>query len=429
VAALTPARPAGHRSVPRPTTGLRRREAPDVTSRPFTRRALLHARSQALHDGGRVADVVATVDAELARALADGSIAPDPQRASSVVALRGRSGGRIPAGVVEPVLVTREFLQLESGLSEALAAADELGRGPLAPGLYAARDTGGEPFDVAVRLSSAVAWAVAEGRPVVGAAPGVRRAAHLEAVIGAEVTDRPRSSVGQRGALVVVGDADQWHLATLAGLLDAAAGMSATVLLAPSAAGSGRSALVEALRRDPVTADRAGGGPVDRAADGSRQQAGALAVRLVREAGGLVDAVLGESDRQRSEVGGSLVVVADRALAASVERAGDGRVRVAGAAELGSALRAAPGTGVVVLGSARLLGRCLEVAPDLPRTHVGLAPPGADAAGEARWAAHLASGRPGVGLGAGHSRGRDEVDRAGRGVRGRATGLGIEIGR
>lgn len=422
VAALTPARPPG-RDRPPPGPATTRRDAPDVRSGPFTRRGLVLARSQAFRDGGRVAEVVASVDAELAAGLGDGSIVADPDRALATARLHGRAGVRIPSGAPETVLVTREFLALEARLSRDLGDAREPGAGPLPPGLFSVRATAGEPFVLAARLAQAVRQALADGRPVLAMAPGARRAAHLEAVTGIPAVSHHHRSPPERHALVLAGDADHWDLAALAALVESGAAMASTVLVAPSPAGTGRRALARALSREPAPRCRRDAVAPSPAGRGERLSAGPVAVRLVPTATVLVGALLEEHARQREEIGESVVVVADRALARAVERASNERARVTAAADVGAALRAAPGAGVVVLGGARLAGRALGRRPDLARVHVAVEPPVARAHDRARWGVYLATGHPGVDAGLARGRGRQE---AGRDVAGR--GLGLETG-
>jgi hypothetical protein len=388
---------------------LRRADPLDVTSRPFTRRDLVRARSQELHDGGRVADVVAAVDAEIAARLAAGELVADPQRSLSRATLQRRSGARIPSGIGDEVLVTRDYLELEDALGRAVAAAPEPGTGRLDPGLYALGSKGGS-FSVATRLSEVVAQAVGDGRRVVLSALGPRRGALLEAFTGIEVVTEARSTSRvaphstRDGPLLVVGDAEQWDLPRLAALVGSVEATSATLVLAPSCLGGGRRSLVAAFGRGTdAPGDRlllVGDGPAaplvaQRApSEDLRIEAGPVAVRLVADASELGGAIVGESERQRQLSGACLVVVGDRSLASSLEQLGSGDLRVVAAADLGRALADEPGAGLVVLGGARVLGRSLSRVPYVARTHVAVAPPGSAREDRERWCARLLSHHP-----------------------------------
>ncbi|MHB1783676.1 MAG: MobF family relaxase [Acidimicrobiales bacterium] len=403
----------------------RRRGAADVASGPFTQRDLLRVRADASPDGASVADLVASVEAETRDALASGAFLPDPDPAARVPGLRAR-GGRIPAGFTEDRLVTREFLTLERGLASELAAAPELDGDGRARGVFVLADRA-DPLDAPETLAAVVARALDDGRDVFAAAPGVRRAAHLEALTGVEVASRALPTGKVQGALVVLADAARWDLGSLDAALVAGRSGKATIVVVPAPDGAGRRALAEATCRSVPRAALGpdGGAPAlgttsvldahdrdahdrdahDRDAHGADRQGEGVTrsgrrgsvVTLVARPRELVGALVRESDRQRREVGRSLVVVADRRLAAAVGAAGGGDVETVSPsrllAALGDGADGDRGVGIVVLGSSRLLGKVPSTRPGLARVHVSVAPPARGGSTRDAWRSHLESVR------------------------------------
>ena len=397
-----------------------RRGAADVANGPFTRRELLRVRADASPDGASVADLVASVEAETRGALASGAFLLDPDPAARAPGLRAR-GGRIPSGFSEDRLVTREFLALEQGLARELAAAPELDGDGRARGVFVLADRA-DPLDAPERLAAVVARALEDGRDVLAAAQGVRRAAHLEALTGVEVASRALPTGKARGALVVLADVERWDLGSLDAALDAGRSGEATIVVVPAPDGAGRRALAEATRRSvPLAAlGPVGGAPVPGTASApawhgreghgceghgadlqgegvTRPGRSGSVVALVARPGELVGALVLESDRQRRELGRSLVVVADRRLAAAVGAAGGGDVETVSPsrllAALGDGAGGDRGVGIVALGSSRLLGKVPTARPGIARVHVSVAPPARGGPARDAWRAHLESVR------------------------------------
>jgi len=376
-----------------------RRESPRVGDAPFTRRTLVAERAQSLEDGGAVADIVGRVDAELGSAIARGAVLADPDRATVGARLRRRAGGRIPSGVVEPVLVTAEYLERERDLARRVAAARSLGAAPLVRGLWRPAAPTDAVFEVGAEVARALARAVDAHRPVLVIAPSGAQSAHAEAVLGLRtVAPRAAPALERYGVVVAIG-ADAWPVADLDGLVARADASASSLVLVATGAGRGRSALREAVERGWTASGLASARRVARPpcevpvplADVRRAEAGRASVVLVDDPTRLEQAVLDAHARLRREHGDATIVVADARARDSLARATGPGTRVVPAARSARAAAVLPRGGLVVVGGAALLGSAAGSVAH-PRVHVAVAPPGTRAGERERWAAHLASG-------------------------------------
>lgn len=411
--------------------------------RPFTVRDLVRLQADAALDGRDVRDVVAAVDAEVEAGLSSGALLVDPDQRAAAPTLRGRGGrggrgGRIPTGVADTRLVSREYRALEEACAADLAAAPLLEDDGRTPGLYVV-PVGPDPFGGVSGLRTALALAGADGRQVVTAAPGAHRAAHLEALTGVEVATKPELPPTLGGAFVVVADPGCWDMTVLAEAIHAARAGDATVVVLGSTSTAGRTAISVAMRRDAPGSRGTGDRQVGRAAGREPGRSGQGAGRETRidarlpgalgpapssvrrqqgEAGArsvLVDdpedlraVLVRESAEQRGALGRAIVVVADRGLARAGSAGAGGAAATSGpggadapewiAASslprlLGARDRREGPVALVVLGSARLLPRSVLARTDAARVHVAVAPPGGDEAARRTFEEKLVSGR------------------------------------
>ncbi len=422
IARVAQARSSGS---PSPPTVLRR-SAPEVGGRPFTRRDLLRVRSCRAQDGELVAEIVAGVDHELLEGLRRGAFVPDPAPARSAGAMGGRVGAWFPGGLFEQRFVTREYLFAEQEIARMLERAPEPAVGQLEPGLYALRRRGG-PFVVAQALAGRVDAALGARARVVALAPGARRAAHAEALLGVEVLlpagpERP----DLRAALVLLLDADCWEPPSLRNTVEAALRNGAAVIAAPGPLGAGRPALSRAIEGpsrgspEPFVA-----GEVRAGAPGWRERVasgrGVVEVSLAERLDALVPRFLAECARLQAVRGSAIGVAADASVAGEVGRAGHGETVVVTPPRLPSALAGAPGAGIVVLGGAGVLGRSLrraEAVSAVPVVHVAVAPATGEPAARSRWVERLVAGRPPAELSRARARALEEVALKARFARG-----------
>jgi conjugative relaxase-like TrwC/TraI family protein len=400
---------------------------------PFTVRDLVRLQADAALDGRDVRDVVAAVDAEVEAGLSSGALLVDTDQRAAAPTLR-RRGGRIPTGVADTRLVSREYRALEEACAADLAAAPLLEDDGRVPGLYVV-PVGPDPFGGASGLRTALALAGAHGRRVVTAAPGAHRAAHLEALTGVEVATKPELPPTLGGALVVVADPGCWDMTVLAEAIHAARAGDATVVVLGSTSTAGRTAISVAMRRDAPgsrgTGDRQAGHEAGHGVEGAGRETRldaqlpcelAAALSSVRrhqgEAGAtsvLVDdprdlraVLVRESAEQRGALGRAVVVVADRDIARAGGAGAGGAAATSGpggadapewiAASslprlLGARDRGEGPVALVVLGSARLLPRSVLARTDVARVHVAVAPPGGDEAARRTFEEKLVSGR------------------------------------
>ena len=383
-----------------------RRGAPVVTDAPFTRRAFIVARAQALEDGGSVAEIVRRVDAELASGRAAGTVLDDPDRSATRRGLRGRAGGRIPAGFEEPGLVTAEYLERERAMSHVIAAARPFTRGALSAGLWCPRASASVPVEVASEVAAVIGSAVRDRRSVLLLAPRGLEAAHAEAVLGLAAAPPGRAGIMPHESLVVAFGADRWLVTDLDAAVASARSTGSSLVLVASTTAVGRGVLRDALdrarQRSSIARDVAPAPSARSREDPGpevlrRYGAGPVAVQLVADPGDLVRAVVVEQARQREELGESTVVVADRVLARTLVAAVGPGVRVIAAPDASLGGRDARGGGLVVIGGAAVLDRRVRRDPSTARVHVAVAPPGAPPGAPpetlARWGAYRASGR------------------------------------
>jgi conjugative relaxase-like TrwC/TraI family protein len=389
-----------------------------VGMRPFTVRDLVRLRADGACDGRDVRDVVAAVAAEVGAGLSSGALLADPDPRAVAPALRGR-GGPIPTGLVDTCLVTCEYRALEQACAADLAAAPLLEGDGRRPGLYVL-PVGSDPFAGVQSLRDALALASADGREAVVAAPGARRAAHLEALTGVDVSTTPVLPARTNGSLVVVADPACWELSVLADAIGAARSGAATVVVLGSTSSAGRTEIATALLRDArdvraPDSRRAERGVPERsraAPPTGQRRAELVATRplgrrqrreqgvetvLVDNPGELLATLVHESAEHRR----ALVVVADAgvadAAAAGAAKAGvDGPQWVAASALaklLGSDERADRPVELVVLGGARLLAKSVLARSDVVRVHVAVAPPAGGEEARRAFEEKLVSGR------------------------------------
>jgi conjugative relaxase-like TrwC/TraI family protein len=376
----------------------RRAAAREVTARPFTRRELLAARSDELVDGGRVRDIVAGVDAELALATATGTITSDPQRATVTPTFHGRSGRSIPGGPGERVLVTREFLASEARVAAAISAAPDLDYPIAGAGLCVLAGARDDPIGTAQRLRQVLDDAVAQCRPVAVVGATSRWSRRDEALLGIEPGRIEELPMSLAGMVVVVRDAANIDPAAFSDLIERSRDASIIAVAGPPF--SGRRVIAAALERraDASALEVIAPDAIDvgrrRSPDGravvERVSAGAT-VRLVDRPVDLAAAIVEERRRLTGLCGTALVVVDEPALAEQFT-ASTGLGVLRGSA-LAAGLSDAPRAGLVVLGGASGLPAALASDRSRSRVHVGVTPPGANAADIDRWSAHLLDSR------------------------------------
>jgi conjugative relaxase-like TrwC/TraI family protein len=323
--------------------------------RPFTRGELLRATSGRLVDGAPVTEIERAIDDELQGPL----VVRTEER---VAHLRARSG-RFPSGITEARFLSSEAAALVRERDEGL---DALGRSvPQLSAKTARFERGGfvlPPSSTVYEFVRAAAiFAEGEGRHVVAFTSSRVGAAQLEALTGIAPEPWRRAATLAEGTLVVVDDPAATPIRATAELVESSrSGRVAAVFLDrrtkrnPPSGGLAIAGAVGPLERFEVDGVRVVFAPnLARLADETRRLAG-----FARAAGREPCIVSARSD----------------AIAGLFGRTTD-------PARLGPVLARDPLTEVITVGAASVLGRMIAEVPDESRTHLVVAPIGADRPG------------------------------------------------
>jgi hypothetical protein len=355
-----------------------------------------------LDDGAPIGEIVAGVDADLARGRSAGEIVSDPAHAAVRPRLTARSGRRFPGAGHEASLVTRAFLDAEVAVAELVRAAPGVPL-ELGPGVFVA-PAGHDHLETADRLYEVARQACADRRSIVLVAPSRRGLDRLEALTGlvAHLADAPRPA--GRPTVVLVADAQLFEPGALLALTGEAE-LGAAVVLAPSDLAGGRAPIVDALavgrlvdRHDHgrPSAGHAGPGPApphpgrvvafEAPATSFDRARPDVRVRLVDRPAALADAV-----RSELEAGAAAVVTGDPAIARALAIRGVATVAPASPAALTAALDDRSSAPLVVVGGLPGRGRTRALVGDRPATYVIVAPPERDPATLDHWLARVRS--------------------------------------
>jgi hypothetical protein len=298
--------------------------------------------------------------------------------------LRSRSGRSFPAGRESPRYQTPQAARRNEALRRIVGFARDLdvsskpdgtffaatkARAGCDPGLFIARFPEVDLIQAYEVLSGLALIASHAGRFVLGIAPSLRGAAHLEATTGVQSVAAERVRSLPANSLIIVDKANRISPRMLRGVISAAACSSASVVFVPSP-NSGQSRVIE---RSGPTLHRNEGGPDAsgvRLPVGSQclveARCGGVRVILRRALADVIETLRAERNAISESGDHAVIVTADRPFAHLI---GEGAIVTS---ELRTVLGEFPGTKLVVLGGARVLGGYLDGLLDEQRVHVAL---------------------------------------------------------
>jgi len=316
--------------------------------RPFDRRELIRATCAGLAEGAAAAEVEAAVDSFVS----SGALV---RSGGTSVFLRSGATRRFPSGMVEERFANRLTADLSLRLAVALERAPELDDRSAVAGLRTITVSGTSGYQ---RLRELAIEADARGRMVVGLSPNLVASSHLEAITGIEPTLWNETARIRNGAVVVITDPLRCPLRRTVELFADAEARGMTVVVIDDAK--------LRLQRDQghfLTAD-----PERRQTSVERISTLGVRVMLAPDLASAVGEVRRLADEASAGGRRVLTVTADTRL---FEDHGGGVVRPS---MLAGALRDAPRSDLIVLGSSRLLGSARNRIDDQQRTHVAVAP-------------------------------------------------------